>query len=195
MLPINDINKIIYYVDQCELNNLDVRGLRERIKNNEYERLPKETKDKLINNQENSIKDFIKNPIFIKNNLNHNIISEKILQQLILEDISSFLKELGNGFTFIDNEYPIQLGNSRIHIDLLLFNYIYNCFVVVELKVTKLKKEHIGQIEAYMSYIDKHVKNIYHNKTIGIIITKYGDDFVMEYCLDKRIYDTTYILN
>lgn len=158
MLPINDINKIIYYVDQCELNNLDVRGLRERIKNNEYERLPKETKDKLINNQENSIKDFIKNHIFIKNNLNHNIISEKILQQLILEDISSFLKELGNIYNYID---------------LLLFNYIYNCFVVVELKVTKLKKEHIGQIEAYMSYIDKHVKNIYHNKTIGIIITKY----------------------
>ena len=102
---------------------------------------------------------------------------------------------MGDGFAFIKNEYKIKVGDSYNYIDLLLYNIIYKCYVVVELKVTDLKKEHIGQIEAYMSYIDKHVKNIYHNKTIGIIITKYGDDFVMEYCSDKRIYDTTYILN
>ena len=91
----------------------------------------------------NFIIDFVKNPIMIKNDNNYEIISEKILQKLILENIPSFLKELGSGFTFIDNEYKIKLGDKYNYIDLLLFNIEYNCFVVVELKITELKKEHI----------------------------------------------------
>ena len=117
---------------------------------------------------------------------------EKMLKQLILEDISNFMKELGEGFSFIDSEYKIKIGNNYNYIDILLFNYKYNCFVVVELKVTELKKEHIGQIELYMNYIDKNVKNIYQDKTIGIIIVKKDNQFIMEYCSDERIYRTTY---
>jgi len=121
-------------------------------------------------------------------------ISEKMLKRLILEDIDSFLNELGNGFCYIRNEYKIPIGNNFNYIDLLLFNYQYNAFVVVELKVTELKKEHIGQIEIYMNYIDKYVKKISHDKTIGIIITKHGNSFIMEFCSDPRIYNTTYLL-
>ena len=73
--------------------------------------------------------DFIKNPIVIKNNTNKEIISEKLFQQLILEDISSFLQELGNGFSFVKSEYKIKIGNNYHYIDLLLYNYIFNCFV------------------------------------------------------------------
>ena len=87
-------------------------------------------------------------------------ISEKVLQQLILVDIPSFLKELGNGFTFIENEYKIKIGNRYNYIDLLLFNIEFNCYVVVELKVTELKKEYIGQLEIYMNYIDNNLKTI-----------------------------------
>ena len=116
------------------------------------------------------------------------------MQRLILEDIPSFLKELGTGFTFIENEYKIKLGNSYNHIDLLLFNYEYNCFVVVELKVTELKKEHIGQIEIYMNYIDKNIKKINQDKTIGIIICKKDNKYIIEYCSDKRILSTEYEL-
>lgn len=195
LMSLNDDNKISYYIDQCIKYNLSKRKLIEKIKSNEYERLPIETKNKLINNKESKIADFIKNPIIIKNNLNVDKISEKILQKLILEDIPSFLEQLGDGFTFTKNEYPIKLGNIYNYIDLLLFNIKYNCYVVVELKITSLKKEHIGQIETYMNYIDKHIKEITHDKTIGIIITKQGNDFVMEYCSDKRIYDTTYLLS
>ena len=104
-----------------------------------------------------------------------------------MEDISLFLKELGNGFTFIDNEYPIKLGDKYNYIDLLLFNYEYNCFVVIELKITSLKKEHIGQIQVYMNYIDINLKKINQNKTIGIIICKKDNKYVIEYCSDKRI--------
>ena len=105
------------------------------------------------------------------------------------------MKELGNSFSFVGSEYKIKLGDRYNYIDLLLFNYIYNCFVIVELKVTELRKEHIGQINLYMNYIDKNIKNIYQDKTIGIIICKKDNKFVMEYCSDDRIYRTTYVLN
>ena len=98
--------KMNYYINISIEQNLSVRELRNRIKNNEYERLPDETKNNMIvKNDEDTVKDFIKNPILIKNSHHYKIVSEKILQQLILEDIPSFLKELGNGFTFIRNEY------------------------------------------------------------------------------------------
>ena len=143
-----------------EEQNLSVRQLRERIKNKEYERLDNSTKNKLITNTSPTVIDFIKNPIVIKNSINKEVISEKALQRIIMEDLPSFLKELGNGFTFVENEYKIRIGSNYNYIDLLLYNYIFNCFVVVELKITELKKEHIGQIEVYMNYIDKNIKTI-----------------------------------
>ena len=113
----------------------------------------------------------------------------------VLKDIDNFLKELGSGFCYIENEYKIKIGDKYNYLDLLLFNYKYNCFVVVELKVTELKKEHIGQIEVYMNYIDKNVKDINQDKTIGIIICKKDDKFVMEYVSDPRIFTSNYVLN
>ena len=104
-----------------------------------------------------------------------------------MEDIPSFLKELGNSFCFISNEYQIKVGNTYNYIDFLLYNIEFNCYVVVELKVTELKKEHIGQIEVYMNYIDKNLKTITQDKTIGIIICKKDNKFIMEYCSDERI--------
>ena len=136
--------------------------------------------------------DLVKNPITIKNPKNMEILKEKALQKLILEDIPSFFKELGTGFSFIQNEYKIKLGNRYNYIDLLLFNYEYNCFVVVELKITELKKEHIGQIQVYMNYIDNNLKKINQNKTIGIIICKKDNKYVIEYCSDNRIISREY---
>ena len=194
MLPIKDVNEINYYIKIAEQHNLSVRELRTKIKNNEYERLDEETKLKLINKESTKAKDFIKEPIIIKNNLDYNDISEKVLKKLILENIPSFLEELGTGFSFIKDEYKIKIGTNYNYIDLLLFNYEYNCFVVVELKVTELKKEHIGQIEVYMNYIDKTVKSINQDKTIGIIIVRKNNKFIMEYCSDKRILSKEYAL-
>ena len=194
LLPIKDINEINYYLRITEQQNLSVRELRERIKNKEYERLDDKTKEKLIKKEEEKVNDFVKNPILIKNSYDYKEISEKVLQKLILEDISSFLKELGDGFSFIDNEYKIKIGNRYNYIDLLLYNINYNCYVVVELKVTELKKEHIGQIETYMNYIDKNIKRIEQDKTIGIIICKKDNHFIMEYCSDERILSRMYKL-
>lgn len=187
LLPLKDKNKIKYYIDITIKNNLSTRQLRDCIKNKEYERLDESTKLKLIKQEKLEIQDIIKNPIIISNKTNYEIISEKILQKMILEDIPSFLGELGNSFSFISNEYKIKIGNTYNYIDLLLYNIEFNCYVVVELKVTELKKEHIGQIEVYMNYIDKNLKTITQDKTIGIIICKKDNKFIMEYCSDERI--------
>ena len=187
LLPIKNYDKINYYANQCIKYNLSKRQLEEKIKSKEYERLSESAKSKLIANEEPLLPDLVKNPILIKNTNKYTEISEKVLQQIILEDIKNFMQELGSGFSFVSNEYPIKIGNNYNYIDLLLFNYEYNCFIVVELKVTKLKKEHIGQIEVYMNYIDRNLKKISQDKTIGIIICKKDDHFVIDYCSDKRI--------
>ena len=194
LLKFDDINVINYYVRISEEQHLGVRQLRNRIKSKEYERLDDITKSKLINNEDTNISDFINNPIVINNKLNVAGIKENILKKLILEDLPSFMKELGDGFCLIDSEYKIKMGNNYNYIDLLLFNYIYNCFVVTELKITELKKEHIGQIQIYMNYIDKHVKKEYHNKTIEIIIVKKDNKYIIEYSSDARIISREYEL-
>ena len=195
ILKFKDINKINYYIKITEVQNLTIRELRIKIKNKEYERLDESTKNKLIAKEEpNKIKDYIKHPIIIKNKYNYTEITERILKQLILEDISNFMKELGTGYSYIDNEYKIKLGNNYNYIDILLYNIEFNCYVVLEIKITELKKEHIGQIQTYMNYIDKNIKKPYQDKTIGIIIVKKDNQFIMEYCSDERIYRTTYEL-
>ena len=194
ILRFDDISKITYYIKISEEHNLSIRQLRNRIKSNEFERLPKEAKGKLVKNEESTIIDFVKNPIYIKNNTSEKNISEKALQKLIIENIPAFLEELGTGFTFIKNEYPIKIGNTYNYIDLLLFNIEYNCYVVIELKVTELKKEHIGQIEVYMNYIDQNLRKINQDKTIGIIICKKDNKYVIEYCSDERIIAREYQL-
>ena len=101
LLSLNDINEIKYYINQVICRNLSKRQLQEIIKNNEYERLSDDTKNKLVLNEETCVIDFVKNPIFIKNSYNYDNISEKILKRLILEDMDDFLEELGVGFCYI----------------------------------------------------------------------------------------------
>ena len=159
LLTLDNINELNYYVEITIEQNLSYRQLREKIKTKEYKRLDNNTKLKLINKEKLDIKDNIKNPIAIhnKNNLDKENISEKVLQRLILEDIPSFLKELGTGFSFIENEYKIKIGST------------YN-------------------------YIDRHIKSINQDKTIGIIISRRNNNYYIEYSSDKRILTREYIL-
>ena len=187
LISLKSCEKIYYYGNECIIKNLSKRQLEEKIKSKEYERLSESAKTKLIANEEPLLPDLVKNPILIKNTNKYAEISEKILQQIILENIESFMKELGIGFSYIGKEYPIKIGNNYNYINLLLFNYEYNCFVVIELKVTKLMKEHIGQIEVYMNCIDRKLKRFNQDKTIGIIICKKDNEYIIEYCSDKRI--------
>ena len=187
LLSIKDSNKLTYYINITQENNLSKRELRERIKNKEYERLPIETKNKLMFDDEIEVKDLVPNPILIRNKNNIEIATEKALHNLILEDIELFMKELGNSFSFIGSEYKIKIGDRNHYIDLLLFNIKYNCYVVVELKVTEFKVEYISQVQKYMNFIDKNIKEQFNEDSMGILICKRENKFIIEYCSDERI--------
>ena len=194
LIPIKDINKVNYYINQVIIRKLSKRDLQKIINSNEYERLPNDTKNKLIKQEETSLEDFVKNPIVLKNKNNFEFITEKNLQNIIMEDIPSFLKELGEGYSFISNEYKIKIGDTYNYIDILLYNIKYKCYVVIELKVTELKKEYIGQIEVYMNYIDKYIKGIDDNESVGIIICRRDNKFIIEFCSNSKILSREYIL-
>ena len=194
LLSLNDINKINYYIRITEEQNLSVRKLRERIKSREYERLDDNTKEKLINKEKVNAGDLIKDPILIKNKFDADKISEKMLMSFILEDIPSFLKQLGEGFTFIENEYPIKIGDRYNYIDMLLYNIYDNCYVVIELKINEIKKEHIGQVETYMNFIDKNLRTINQGPSIGIIVCKKKNGYLFKYVTNENIYEREYKL-
>ena len=136
VLKLKDINAVRYYLNQCENRNLTIRQLQTLIKNNEYNRLSDEAKNKIINFEELKVNDLVQNPIIIKTSFFNKNLTEYALKQMILNNIDEFLSQLGNGFSYIGNEYKIKVGNVYNYIDLLLFNYEYNCFAVVEFKVT-----------------------------------------------------------
>lgn len=194
LLSLKNIDEIKYYIYICEKNNLTKRELQVRMKNHEYDRLSENTKNKLIINEELKVDDLVPNPIIVKaSSLNENL-TEYALKQALLNNLDEFLFQLGYGFTYVGNEYKIKVDNRYNYIDLLLFNYEYNCFVVIELKVTELKKEHIGQIQVYMNYIDNNLRKLNQEKTIGIIICKKNNKYVIEYCSDDRIISREYEL-
>ena len=192
VLSIKDNNAVIYYLNECENKNLTQRQLHYLIKQKSYDRLDNNSKMKLSKNEQMNISDLIPNPIVIKINSFSEKVSEYALKQVILNNLDEFLSQLGNGFSYVGNEYKIKIGDRYNYIDLLLYNIKYKCYVVIELKITELKKEHIGQIETYMNYIDKNIKTINEDKTIGIIIVKKEDKYIMEYCSDKRIMTREY---
>ena len=194
LLSIKNDDKLSYYLNLSIIQNIGVRELREKIKSKEYERLPDETKNKIIKEEKLEVKDLVPNPILIKNKNNIEIITEKVLHNLILEDIETFMRELGNNFSFIGSEYKIKIGDTYHKIDLLLFNIKYNAYVVVELKVSEFKVEYISQVQKYMNYIDKNIKEISNNNTIGILICKRENKYVIEYCSDERIVVRKYVL-
>ena len=187
LLKLKSIKEINYYIYLIENQRISIRELRERIKSNEYERIgyKGELKEPKINT-------FIKNPIIIKVGDKKEKLSEYALHQLILENMDDFLKELGVGFTYVGSEVKIKIGDRYNYIDFLLFNVKYNCYVVIELKVTEMKAEYIGQITKYINYVDKNIKELFNDKTVGVVICKRENKYVLEYCSDNRIFTTTY---
>ena len=194
LLKIDDINKINYYIRITEEQNLSVRKLRERIKSSEYERLDDNTKEKLINKENVNAGDLIKDPILIRNKFDTSKISEKMLLETIMDNLEEFLSEFGDGYSFIKSEYPIKIGDRYNYIDMLLYNIYDNCYAVIELKINEIKKEHIGQVETYMNFIDKNLRTINQGPTIGIIVCKKKNGYLFKYVTNKKIYEREYEL-
>ena len=181
LLRLSDMHEIDYYIYITKVQNLSYRELHNRIKSKEYERIGKN-----VDFEEPKVNTLIKNPILIK--VKNKKLTEYVLHQTILENMEDFLKELGIGFTFAGSEVKIKIGDRYNYIDLLLFNVNYNCYVVIELKVTEMKSEYIGQITKYINYVDKNIKKVFHEKTVGVIICKKENKYVMEYCTNPQIF-------
>ena len=194
LLILNYKEEILYYIKRCEDNNLSKNQLHERIRNKEYDRISAVTKNKILNNCKLDLPDIIPNPIVIKVNNTLEKLTEYALKELILNNLDDFLLQLGSGFTYIGNEYKIKLGDRYNYIDLFLYNIRYKCYVVIELKVTELNSNHTGQIQKYMNYVDRNIKSVEENDTVGIIICKKNNQYVIDYCSDKRILSREYEL-
>ena len=192
LLPIKNENKRNYYINMCIKKNLSKRELEKEIKNNSFERLSLADKEniKLISdkNEVLTIKDTLKDPVLITINEDLDNVSEEKLAKIIRKELEIFLLELGHGYAYIGKE--VRMGES--YCDLLFFNYEFNCFVVIELKTRKIKKEDIGQLEYYINYVDENMKKESFNPTIGVLVAKEGNYLVMKYCTNKNIYKTTY---
>ena len=192
LLPIKNENKRNYYINMCIKKNLSARELKKEVKNNAFERLSLADKEniKLISDKNEllTIKDTLKDPVLIPINEDLDNISEEKLAKIIRKELEIFLLELGCGYTYAGKE--VRMGES--YCDLLFFNYEFNCFVVIELKTRKIKKEDIGQLEYYVNYVDENMKKESFNPTIGVLVAKEGNYLVMKYCTNKNIYKTTY---
>ena len=193
LLKLDDINAIFYYVKCIGKMNLTTRELDLKLKSKEYERLDSKIKEKLVKQEEVSVKDKIPDPIVLEGLEYKERLTEKIVQKWIDENPTLFCKSLGEGYSYIESQYKIKIGSNYNYIDILLFNYISNSFVVVEIKVTELKKEHIGQIETYMNYVDVNLKKDFHNKTTGILLVRENNKWLIKYINNDGILVRNYI--
>ena len=112
---------------------------------------------------------------------------EKELRRSIVANIRDFILEFGKDFTFVGDEYRVQVGNTDFHIDLLFYNRELSCLVAIELKVTDFKPEHLGQLEFYLEALDRDVKKPNENPSVGLILCAGKDDSVVEYALSRSM--------
>ncbi len=196
LIPIKNENERNYYINQCILNNLSKRELIKLIKEKAFDRLSYADKNniKLIDTNKEldySLKDMLLDPIIIKAPNNKNL-SEKMLKKYILEELRDFFLQLGTGFLYAGSEYKLTYLGKTFYADMLLFNTKLNCYMPVELKLNSTNYKDISQIQLYRKIVDKTIKMKHHNKTIGLIISKKNDKFIMEYVNDDGIYMISY---
>ena len=193
ILYLKNIEEIKYYLNLSNKLCLTKRELRLRIKSNEYNRLSVEVKEKLKSNEVVGTNEKVPSPVVLQGLKVNDKLTEKIVQKWIDENPASFCEALGEGYTYVKSQYKIKIGSNYNYIDILLFNYISNSFVVVEIKVTELKKEHIGQIETYINYIDANLKKDFHNKTTGILLVRENNKWLIKYINNDGIIIRNYI--
>ncbi len=119
-----------------------------------------------------------------------NEFSENNLRKAIIRNLKQFILEFGKDFTFIGEEYRVQVGGQDFYIDLLFYNRALSCLVPIELKIGKFKPEHIGQINFYLEALDRTVKKPNENPSVGVVLCASKDDAVVEYALSRSMSPT-----
>jgi len=180
------LNEANFYVNKTIENNYSRAVLVHQIESNLYQRT-----GKAITNFENKLPSIdsdlaiqtLKDPYcfdFLNITEKHN---EKELEDALMDNMTSFLLELGQGFSFVGRQYKLDVGGSEFKIDLLFYHTKLYCYVVVELKAVDFKPEFAGKLNFYASAIDGEIKSDRDNPTIGILICKSKNDTVVEYAL------------
>ena len=185
---IRDDAKRIWYMEQTAVNGWSYDVLAFQIKSELYERQvlgdkPNNFNESLSSSQSELAKDMMKDPYILNlTGLKQNYI-ETELEQAMVEKIKTVLLELGNGFSFVGNQYKLEVGNKDYFIDLLFYHTKLHCYIVVELKNTEFKPEYAGKVNFYLSAVDDLVKDEQDNPSIGIILCREKDKFSVEYAL------------
>ena len=193
ILKLKDKTEIEYYLNVSNKLCLSTRELRARIKLDEYNRLPVGVKEKLKSKEVVSTSEKVPSPVVLQDLKVDGKFTEKIVQKWIDENPIKFCNSLGEGYIYAGSQYKIKIGSNYNYIDVLLFNVIDMNYVVVEIKVTELKKEHIGQIETYMNYVDTNLKKEFHNKTTGILLVRENNKWLIKYINNDGIKIRKYI--
>jgi predicted nuclease of restriction endonuclease-like (RecB) superfamily len=176
-----------FYLLLCSRNNYTKRELERQIDSMLFERTmisDEKNKLSLIKNtgltalRDSYVLEFLDVPE------NH---KEKELRKSIVANIRDFILEFGKDFTFVGEEYRVQVGNEDFHIDLLFYNRGLSCLVAIELKVTDFKPEHLGQLEFYLEALDRDVRKPNENPSVGLILCVGKDDMVVEYALSRSL--------
>jgi len=185
---IKEDEKRIWYMKQTSINGWSYDVLALQIKSELYERQvlgdkPNNFNKSLPNPQNELAKDMMKDPYILNlTELKQNYI-ETELEQTMVEKIKTVLLELGNGFSFVGNQYKLEVGNKEYFIDLLFYHTKLHCYIVVELKNAEFKPEYAGKVNFYLSAVDDLVKDEQDNPSIGIILCREKDKFSVEYAL------------
>lgn len=185
---INDKQKRLWYANEAANNNWSKVVLEHQIDLNLYER---QNNDNKLNNYNNTLiepqsdlaNDLQKDPyIFNLPFLKENFI-ERELEQAMIEKIRDVLLELGNGFSFVGNQYKIVVGDNDYYVDMLFYHLKLHCYVAVELKTVPFQPEFIGKLNFYLNIIDEQIKTENDNPTIGLLLCKGKDKLTVEYAL------------
>jgi len=191
-----------YYVDECADQNWSTRTLERNINTFYYQRVLT-TKTTAVSNQEHEdeqylVTDFIKDPyVFEFLNIPQTLTAgEKKLETALIDNLQRFLLELGKGFSFVARQFRISTETSHFYIDLVFYNYLLNCFVLFNLKTTKLTHQDTGQMDMFIRMFHDLKKQDNDNPTIGIILCAEKDETVVKYSIlndNKKLFATKYM--
>jgi predicted nuclease of restriction endonuclease-like (RecB) superfamily len=194
LLTVENQDKREFYIAESVKNNWTVRQLERQMNSNLYERLllsnDKESVLAVAKNEKlpSDAKDIIKDPIYLEflGLKREASFYERDLESAIITHLQEFLLELGNGFSFIARQKRIHLEGDDFFVDLVLYNRILQCFVIIEIKTQKLTHQDIGQLQMYVNYYDRIEKLPHENPTIGILLCASKNDAVVKFTLPEN---------
>ena len=204
IMNIDDDKRRNFYLEECIKSNWSVRQLERQINSFYYERLiftkepyKEEVKNEInILEKKDKIENFVKDPYILEFlDIKDKRFLERDLESNLLEHIQEFLLELGRGFSFVSRQKRIDVDGDNFYIDLVFYNYVLKCFVLIDLKLDKLTHQDIGQMDFYIRYFDNEIKEKEDNPTIGIILCSDKKDTIVKYSVlndNKNLFASKY---